>query len=96
VFPTPKSVASAAAAFPHVTSRSFSIVNARGANSYPVVGYSWVLLYKNQPDKAKGKALSNLMTWMVGTGQTYAKKLDYVALPKVVVKLALTQIKAIK
>jgi phosphate transport system substrate-binding protein len=91
-----KSVAAAAAAFPHVTSRTFSIVNAKGANSYPIAGYSWVLLYKNQPDKTKGKALTNLMTWMVGAGQKYAKNLDYVPLPSVVVKLALSQIKAVK
>jgi phosphate transport system substrate-binding protein len=95
-FPTLKSVAAAAAAFPHVTARTFSIVNAKGATSYPIAGYSWVLLYKNQPDKTKGKALSTLMTWMVGTGQKYAKGLDYVPLPSVVVKLALSEIKAVK
>ncbi len=96
LFPTPSSVAAAAASFPHVTARSFSIVNGKGKAAYPIVGYSWVLLYKNQPDKAKGKALSTLMTWMVGAGQSYARKLDYVPLPKVVVQLALTQIKAVK
>lgn len=94
--PTLKTVAAAAASFPHVTARSFSIVNGKGKTAYPIAGYSWVLLYKNQPDKTKGKALSTLMTWMVGTGQKYAKGLDYVPLPKVVVKLALTQIKAVK
>lgn len=94
--PTLKTVAAAAASFPHVTARNFSIVNGKGKNAYPIAGYSWVLLYKNQPDKTKGKALTTLMTWMVGAGQNYAKKLDYVPLPKVVVQLAITQIKAVK
>jgi len=79
-----------------VTARNFSIVNGKAKNAYPIAGYSWVLLYKNQSDKAKGKALSSLMTWMVGAGQNYAKQLDYVPLPKVVVKLAVAQIKTLK
>lgn len=95
-FPNLKTVAAAASSFPHVSSRNFSIVNGKAKTAYPIAGYSWVLLYKNQPDKSKGRALSALMTWMVGTGQAYAKKLDYVPLPKVVEKLALTQIKAVK
>jgi phosphate transport system substrate-binding protein len=94
--PNPKTVAAAASSFPHVTARNFSIVNGKAKNAYPIAGYSWVLLYKNQSDKAKGRALSSLMTWMVGSGQGYAKKLDYVPLPRVVVQLAITQIKAVK
>jgi phosphate transport system substrate-binding protein len=94
--PNLTTVAAAAASFPHVTARNFSIVNGKAKTAYPIAGYSWVLLYKNQTDKTKGKALSTLMTWLVGSGQTYAKKLDYVPLPKVVVQLALTQIKAVK
>jgi phosphate transport system substrate-binding protein len=96
LLPNLTTVAAAAASFPNVTYRNFSIVNGKGKTAYPIAGYSWILLYKNQPDKTKGKALSSLMTWMVGGGQTYAKKLDYVPLPKVVVQLALTQIKAVK
>jgi phosphate transport system substrate-binding protein len=96
VLPTAKSVAAAAASFPHVSARNFSIVNSKAKTAYPITGYSWVLLYKNQTDKAKGKALTALMTWMVGAGQKYAKGLDYVPLPKNVVSLALSQIKAIK
>jgi phosphate transport system substrate-binding protein len=94
--PNLTTVAAAAASFPHVTARNFSIVNGKAKTAYPIAGYSWVLLYKNQTDKSKGRALSTLMTWLVGSGQTYAKKLDYVPLPKVVVQLALTQIKAVK
>ncbi len=96
LLPTAKSVAAAAASFPHVSATNFSIVNGKSKTAYPITGYSWVLLYKHQTDAAKAKAVKALMAWMVGSGQKYAKALDYVPLPKVVSSLALSQIKSIK
>jgi len=91
--PNQKSIASAAAAFPHVSARSFSIVNASGKASYPIAGYSWVLVYQHPADHAKAKATAKLMGWMLTTGQTYAKKLNYVALPKQVRLIGQTLLK---
>ncbi|MFZ3132334.1 MAG: hypothetical protein WA125_14875 [Desulfosporosinus sp.] len=34
-----------------------SLVNAPGANTYPVAGFTWALLYQDQKDKAKEEAL---------------------------------------
>ncbi|GAC1443956.1 MAG: phosphate ABC transporter substrate-binding protein PstS [Chloroflexota bacterium] len=93
VFPTQTSVSSAAAAFPKVSATKFSIVNAPGKKSYPISGYTWLLVFDRQPDAAKGRALVQLMRWTVSTGQKYAKKLDYVALPKNVQSLGLRQLK---
>jgi phosphate transport system substrate-binding protein len=95
VEPTLKSVAAAAATFPRVSAINFSIVNAKGKTSYPICGYSWVLLYKHQSDAAKGKALVALMKWLSTTGQKYAGGLDYVPLPKKVQKLATSDLKAV-
>jgi hypothetical protein len=33
----------------------YTIVNAPGAASYPISGFTYILVYKNQRDKAKGK-----------------------------------------
>jgi phosphate transport system substrate-binding protein len=96
LLPSLKTVASAAANNKSVTPRQFSITNAGGKNSYPIAGYSWVLLYKNQADSAKGKALIKLFNWMLTTGQKYATPLDYVPLPKPAVKLGQSYVKAIK
>jgi phosphate transport system substrate-binding protein len=96
LLPSLKTVAAAAANTRSVTPRQFSIVNAGGKKSYPIAGYSWVLLYKNQADTAKGKALVKLFNWMLTTGQKYAKPLDYVPLPKPAVKLGQSSVKAIK
>jgi len=95
VGPTLKSVAAAAAAFPHVSATNYSIVNAKGKAAYSIVGYSWVLIYKHQADTARAKALAGLMKWLVTTGQKYSRQLDYAPLPKNITKLALSAIKGI-
>ncbi len=95
VTPSLGSVAAAAKAFPHISDREFSIANAKGAKAYPIATYSWILLYKHQTDKSKGKALVSLFQWMLTTGQTYAKQLQYVPLPKNVSKLGLADLKTI-
>src|SRR5262249_1905210 len=47
VYPSIETVKAAAASKPNVSSTDFSIVNAPGANSYPISGYVWVMLYQN-------------------------------------------------
>lgn len=61
------------------------IVNAPGASSYPIAGYSWIALYRDQSDAERGKALAHLLWWMVHQGQAYAKPLSYAPLPAVMV-----------
>ncbi len=82
VVPTVETVRNAAAQKPNVTPQDFSIVDQAGADTYPIAGYSWVMLWKNQPDQAKGKQLVDLFHWVVTDGQTFAEHLHYVGLPK--------------
>jgi len=70
-------------------------VNASGENSYPIVGYTYILVYKNQQDPAKGKALVDFLWWGVHDGEQYAPGLLYAPLPKEVVARDEAQIKAI-
>jgi phosphate transport system substrate-binding protein len=58
-----------------------SIVNAPGANSYPISSFTYLLVYENQPDPTKGKKLVDFMRWMYSTGQQSAASLDYAPLP---------------
>jgi len=95
ITPSISSVSADAAAFPKVSAHDFSIVNGKGAKSYPISTYSWVLLFKNQPDKSKGKALTSLMQWMVTTGQKYSRGLDYVPLPRKIQQVGVGLIKQI-
>ena len=75
-------VAAAAASKPQVDAKNFSIVDAPGANSYPISGYSWLVIYKKPADAGRGKMLYNVLAWLVGPqGQSYARSVDYVPLP---------------
>jgi phosphate transport system substrate-binding protein len=93
------SVAGATAAAAHNTSVSpanFSITNEPGADTYPIAGFSWVMLYTSYSDANKGKAIANLFKWLVTDGQSDGTSLQYAGLPTAVQQLALTDLKTIK
>jgi len=63
-----------------------SIVNGPGAGAYPISSLTWLLVYKNAPDAAKAKKLTDFMRWMYATGQQSAAALDYAPLPATLVQ----------
>jgi phosphate transport system substrate-binding protein len=63
------------------------ITNADGKNSYPICGFTWLLIKKDMKDKAKAKAIADFLKWAVSEGQKFAKDLYYAPLPKEVIKL---------
>jgi phosphate transport system substrate-binding protein len=65
-----------------------SITNAPGANVYPISSYTYILVYKNQKDATKGKALVDFLWWGIHDGQSFAKPLEYATLPADIVKRA--------
>lgn len=62
-----------------------SIVNAPGADSYPIAGFTYLLVYRDQPDQAKGRALAEFLWWAIHDGQAYASDLHYAPLPAEIV-----------
>jgi phosphate transport system substrate-binding protein len=86
----------AAAANTNVSPTNFSITNGPGADTYPIAGFSWVILPTSVTDAAKGKALVYLFKWLVTDGQSDGTSLQYAALPKPVQTLALTNLKTIQ
>jgi phosphate transport system substrate-binding protein len=66
---------------------SVSIVNAQGDNSYPIGSFTYLLVYKDQTDRTKGKTLAEFLWWVVHDGQQYSSGLLYVPLPEEVVSL---------
>ncbi|MBK6488224.1 MAG: phosphate ABC transporter substrate-binding protein PstS [Gemmatimonadetes bacterium] len=58
-----------------------SIVNAPGANAYPISSFTWLLVYQRQGDAVKGQKLVDFMRWMYGDGQSSASALAYAPLP---------------
>jgi phosphate transport system substrate-binding protein len=63
-----------------------SLTNAPGDDAYPVASFTWLLVYKDQPNEAKGRALAKFLWWMSHDGQKYADDLLYAPLPAPVVK----------
>jgi phosphate transport system substrate-binding protein len=58
-----------------------SISDPPGDASYPLVTYSWLLLYKKYGDARKAAAVKEWVTWGLTTGQTISPGLGYLALP---------------
>ena len=57
------------------------ITNADGATAYPIASYTYILVYKDQQDPVKGKALADFLWWALHDGQAFAKNLHYAPLP---------------
>lgn len=74
----------------------FSMVNAPGKDSYPISGATWMLIYEQQKDPAKGKAITSFLKWMMTEGEKEAKSLDYAPLPDAVQKRVLDRIAILK
>jgi phosphate transport system substrate-binding protein len=72
-----------------------SITDAPGADSYPISSFTWLLIYKNESDHAKGQAIVKFLKWCLTDGQQYAAALDYAPLPPAVVQKELPQINQI-
>ena len=87
LIPSTQTVA-AAAQKPHITPASFSIVNQPGANSYPISGYSWALVYTHQTSRTTGQKLVAMLDWLIHQGQAYAAANGYVPLPPQIRDLA--------
>lgn len=58
-----------------------SIVNAPGKDSWPIAGYTYLLIYMDQSDCAKGKKLVEFIRWALTAGSPYAEQLEYAPLP---------------
>ncbi|HUI65713.1 MAG TPA: phosphate ABC transporter substrate-binding protein PstS, partial [Bacteroidota bacterium] len=58
-----------------------------GKDSYPICGFTWLLVYKKMKDKEKAAAMVKFLGWAMTEGQKYAKDLYYAPLPPAVAKL---------
>ncbi|RUS93985.1 hypothetical protein DSM106972_094560 [Dulcicalothrix desertica PCC 7102] len=58
-----------------------------GADSYPIVAYTWLLVYKKYDDPDKAATLKYLLNWSLTEGQRFASPLGYVPLPPRVIRI---------
>ncbi|MEA2656148.1 MAG: phosphate transport system substrate-binding protein [Chloroflexota bacterium] len=86
----------AAAQNTSVSPTNFSITDEPGDTTYPIAGFSWVIIHTSYTDANQGKAIAYLFKWLVTDGQAVGTSLQYAPLPTPVQNLALTNLKLIK
>jgi phosphate transport system substrate-binding protein len=66
-----------------------------GPDSYPIVTYSWLLLYKEYGDPQKRAALKRFVQWCLTEGQAFNETLGYLRLAPHVVTLGLDAVQGL-
>lgn len=91
---TEAAVAASAANLPagDASWNNVTLVNAQGADSYPIASFSYLLLNKEMADnpsmtQTKATALLDFIKWAITDGQQFAPELEYAPLPDEAVKL---------
>ncbi|WP_338759190.1 phosphate ABC transporter substrate-binding protein PstS [Massilia sp. METH4] len=86
--PDDENFKAAAANAAWTTTPGFGVVltDQPGKQSWPITGVSFILMYKQQADAAKGKEVVKFFDWAFANGDKAATELDYVPLPESVVK----------
>ena len=96
VTPTLESITAALATAEIPDDFRFSMTNAPGKEAYPIAGATWLLVYQQQKDAAKGKKLVEFLKWAAKDGEKMAKDLNYAPLPESVEERVLKRIDEIK
>jgi phosphate transport system substrate-binding protein len=73
-----------------------SLVNQPGKDAYPIVGFTWLLVYAQQKDAVKGKKLVEFLNWELKKGQKMAAAMLYAPLPENVARMVEKTVKSIK
>ena len=96
VTPSIQSVTAALASAKIPDDFRFSMVNPPGADAYPIAGTTWLLVYAEQKDHAKGEKLVQFLKWAYAEGEKLAPALDYAPLPEGLQQRALARVESIK
>jgi phosphate transport system substrate-binding protein len=59
-----------------------------GENSYPIVTYSWLLVYGSYPDSEKANQVKDFIQWGLTKGQDFSEPLGYSRLPPEIADMA--------
>lgn len=80
---SPESIAAACSAVeaPQYEKFAASLTNPPGADSYPIVSFSWLYLRTASADSARAAALGDLLGWIYEDGQQLATQNGYSELP---------------
>jgi phosphate transport system substrate-binding protein len=72
------------------------IPDPKGAGSYPIVTYSWLMLYGQYSHEKKRTAIKDFVTWGLTEGQSFSDDLGFIPLPREVVSLGTRAVERIQ
>jgi len=58
------------------------LTNQPGDNTWPIMGATYILIHKEQPDAELAKKMISFFDWAYSNGKTIAEKLKYVPIPE--------------
>jgi phosphate transport system substrate-binding protein len=90
IAPTTPAMSAAAEGVEMPAELHVSLVDSAAEAAYPITGYTYLLVYADAKDPAKGEAIAKYLWWALHDGQKFAESLDYAPLPPKVV----TQVEA--
>ncbi|MGO9772376.1 MAG: phosphate ABC transporter substrate-binding protein PstS [Roseiarcus sp.] len=101
LLPTPETIAAAAASLTPRTppDQRLTLVNAPGANAYPLVNYEYAIVSKNQANPAVAEAMRKFLLWAIAPDETndkYIKDEHFIPLPAHIWVLSHDQVMTIK
>jgi phosphate transport system substrate-binding protein len=101
LLPTPESIAAAAAALGPRTpaDQRLTLVNAPGANAYPLINYEYAIVSTKQADPAVATAIRKFLLWAIAPDEANEKYLNdahFIALPAHIWVLSHDQIETIR
>jgi phosphate transport system substrate-binding protein len=73
-----------------------SIVDAPGDTAYPISAFTFVLVYEDTADAAKGQALVEFLWWAIHQGQSLGPALHYAPLPPAVVSKVEARLRSLR
>lgn len=79
--------AAAGADWAHAKGYYMVLTDQPGAQSWPITGASFILMYKQQENAASAKAVLKFFDWCYKNGAKAAMSLDYVPMPEKVVEM---------
>jgi phosphate transport system substrate-binding protein len=89
----------AAANIPIPADSKVSLTNTEAKEGYPISGFSWVAIYKEQNyngrTKARAENLVKLIAWVIHNGQQYSNNLNYAPLSPAAVKVGDALLKSV-
>lgn len=95
ILPSLESTSAAAVGVTFPEDLRFSASNSEGAQAYPIVGATWVLVFDKMVDAAKVETLKTWLTWSLNEGTTLAEELGYAPLSDELKALTLEKIDSI-